>query len=126
MAVGPNSLVKRSVLSCTLYLVFILDLPELFHEEKHEPIQDRNCKETSIKTFIDDTYLKANKEINKELKTTIQEKMAKIEEYTRGNKLALNSDKTQIVLFTKDQEYKDKFKITPNNKEIRHKKKQLF
>ena len=78
LMVGPNSVVQGSVLSCTLYLIFILDLPELFHKEKHDPIHDRNCSKTSIKTFIDDTYLKVNKENNKDLKTTVGENMEKI------------------------------------------------
>ena len=84
LLVGPNSVVQGSVLSCALYLVFILDLPELFHSEKHDPIQDRKYQQTSIKTFIDDTFLKINKENNKEMETTILENMKKIEEYTRG------------------------------------------
>ena len=126
LMVGPNSVVQGSVLSCTLYLIFILDLPELFHNEKHDPIQDRNCKKTSIKTFIDDTYLKANKEPNKDLTTTVRENMDKMEEYTKGNQLALNSEKTKIILFTKDKEYKDNFSITLNNKEVKHQNEALI
>ena len=41
---------------------------------------------------------------------------------TRANQLSLNSDKTQILLMTKDQSYKDKFQVILNNKIIKHQK----
>ena len=46
--------------------------------------------------------------------------MEKIEQYTRANQLSLNSEKTQIILFTKDKKYKEEFKITLNGKEVKH------
>ena len=43
-------------------------------------------------------------------------------EYTTANRLAINPEKTQIMLQTNDQTIKDKFTVTLNGKEIRHKK----
>ena len=122
LLVGPSSVVQCSVLSCALYLVFILDLPHLFHTETHTPEQYRQCKQVNVKTFIDDAYTKVNKQENKDLKQTILETLSKVEDYTRANQLSLNADKTKIVLMTKDKYYKEKFHVILDNKEVRHQK----
>ena len=122
LLVGPNSVIQGSTLSCALYLIYILDFPELFHQTKHEPEQYRSCTQTNLKTFIDDAYLRALKKPTMSLKETIQVTMDKVEDYTNANKLALNADKTQITLFTKDQDYKDNFCIELKGKNVKYQK----
>ena len=126
LLIGPNSVIQGSTLSCVLYLIYILDLPELFHTEKHEPAEYRNCHNTNLKTFIDDAYLKTIKKQGKTLKETVVETMNTIEEYTRANKLALNPDKSKIMLFTKDNVYKENFSIDLKGKTKKHSTEMLI
>ena len=37
LSTGPQSVVQGSSLSCILFLVYILDLPQVFHETPHPP-----------------------------------------------------------------------------------------
>ena len=109
-------IVKGSTLSCCLYLVYILDLPEIFHEEKHRPLDERICSEPTAKTFIDNVYIKTNNRTDKTFERTVQKVMEKVEKYTRANKLQLNSDKTQVMLLTGKQKEKEEFSITLRGK----------
>ena len=77
LLIGPNSVIQGSTLSCMLYLIYILDFPELFHSEKHKPAEYRECPKTNLKTLIDDAYLKTLKENNKTFQETVYETMEK-------------------------------------------------
>ena len=77
LLIGPNSVIQGSTLSCVLYLMYILDLPEIFHSEKHSPEEYRNCSKTNVKTFVDDGYLRTLKKEDKTLKELIKETMEK-------------------------------------------------
>ena len=56
---GPVSVAQGSTLSCAFFLLYILDLSDMFHQENHDPLQYRNCDHTGAKTFEDDAYLMA-------------------------------------------------------------------
>ena len=75
--IGPNSVIQGSTLSCVLFLIYILDMPEIYHEIKHNPQQYRQCNQANLKTFVDGAYIKANKKNNQTLKETIQQTMDK-------------------------------------------------
>ena len=124
--VGPTSVVQGSTLSCMLYLLFILDLPELFHSTQHQPAQYRECSQVNLKTFVDDGFLLTQKHHDKTLKETIENTMGIVENYTKANRLSLNADKTKIMLLTKDTDYKDNFEIHLAGKPIRHSKEILI
>ena len=47
--------------------------------------------------------------------------MDRVIQYTKANLLAINPEKTLVMLQTKDQQVKDNFSITLNRKEIKHK-----
>ena len=111
LLLGPNSVIQGSTLSCVLYLIYILDFPELFHSVKHSPAEYRECSKTNVKTFVDDAYLKVKKTQDKTFVQTVQDTMDIVENYTRANKLSLNSDKSRIMLITQDQNAKDNFVI---------------
>ena len=118
---GPRSVIQGSTLSCILYLVYILDMPQLFHEMRHEPKEHRECKNQDLKTFVDDAYIQAMKTPNKTFEELTIKTMSTVETYMKNNRLSLNKEKTQVMLFTKNTNEKTNFKVMLNNKEIKHK-----
>ena len=123
LLIGPQSVVQGSTMSCMLYLLYILDLPTLFHNERHTPDEQRRCNATSLETYVDDNYLIATKGDNKDLKEAVQKTMDKISDYTNTNRLQLNSDKSQIMIVTKDRKLRENFNIVLENKTVRHQRK---
>ena len=121
LEIGLNSVIQGSMLSCILFLIYILDMPQIFHTEKHSPAQYRDCNQTNLKTFVDDSYLKMYKEDDKTLQETVINTMEKVLKYTRANKLSVNPDKTQIMLQTTDNKTKEELSVILNGKTIRHK-----
>ena len=67
-------------MSGLMYQMFTLDIPKMFHDDKHNAHEDRACKETSIKTYVDDIFplIMIKKDSNEDLQTTIAEQIAKI------------------------------------------------
>ena len=120
--IGPQSVIQGSTLSCVLFLIYILDMPMIFHNTTHTPQEYRQCQQPNLKTYVDDSYVKTYKKDNMTIKETIQETMDTILSYTQANKLAVNPDKTLIMLQTKNQALKDSFSIILNGKEIKHQK----
>ena len=117
---GPNSVIQGSTISCALYLIYILDLPELFHEEKLQPKEYRESKKTNVKTFVDDVFLKAFKEDDKTFKESVLTLMESVETYTKANRLALNPDKSMIMLNTKNAAEKETFSVVLKGKVVKH------
>ena len=122
LVTGPYSVIQGSTMSCALYLAYILDMPNLFHQEPHKPENQRKCEKPNMKTFIDDGYILIKKQRNKDLKTSIEETMTEVNKYTLANRLHLNQDKTQIMLQTKDKNLKETFCVNLGGKEIYHSK----
>ena len=121
LLIGPYSVIQGSTLSCALFLIYILDMPNIFHVSPHPPEEQRSCSEPNLKTFIDDSYIVIKKKKDEELKSLILKTMKKVEDYTLSNRLHLNQDKTQILLQTKNVEFKRKFSINLGGKEIKSK-----
>ena len=117
---GPQSVIQGSSLSCALYLVYILDMPSVFHSSSHTPMESRKCAKPDLKTFVDDAYVHTVKVGDKTMTQTITETMKTIETYMDNNKLKLNQDKTQILLLTKDTNLKKQFQIQLGGKNIKH------
>ena len=118
---GPHSVIQGSSLSCLLYLIFILDFPDIFHNQNHEPITMRYCKKTNLKTYIDDAFILIQKEKDKEIGQSITETMETVSRYTDANKLCLNQDKTNIMIQTKDKKKESEFKISLGGKVLKSK-----
>ena len=124
LVLGPRSVIQGSTMSTALFLIYILDLPDLFHKEcqtKHDPTLMRQCKQTNAKTFVDDIFLRARPAIGQTMPQAIHKTMETVHEYMRANKLQLNPQKSQIMLITNDDDLKKNFKITLNEKVIKHK-----
>ena len=86
-------------------------MTDLFHTEKHTQIEDRTCKQTSVKTYVDDMFLIVVVDKDKDIKIKVKTTIDRINDYMQCNKLALNIPKTQVTLITKNKPTKDNFKI---------------
>ena len=122
LTMSPNSVIQGSTLSCALFLILILDMPQIFHAKPHEPEDDRNCAAPSLRTFVDDTLTVVTKNGHPTIKEAVTEAMTKLSKYMEDNKLALNQDKSQIMIWTKDDRERRHFSIELEGKLIKHKK----
>ena len=118
LILGPQSVIQGSTLSCTLFLIYILDFPDIFHDSKHEPKTMSECVRTNAKTFVDDAYLLTRPKDDQTMKQAIMDTMDKVENYMKSNRLSLNKDKTQIMLITDDDFLKKNLEIEMSGKTI--------
>ena len=101
---GPQSVVQGSSISCILFLIFVLDLPHIFHGDPHSPMEQLNCDQPNAKTFVDDVGIVITKKkdnANESLRDLVIKAMDKVADYTSANKLALNQDKSLIMVVSK-------------------------
>ena len=113
-------------MSCILYLIYILDIPTLFHKEKHTLENTDNCKKPSIQTFVDDLMNTIYRESGKPLQESVEGELNKIEEYMQSNLLSLNRDKTQIMVLNKDPILQTQINIPAEPKNIMNQNQMLF
>ena len=111
LLLGPRSVMQGSSLSGILYLIYMADMTEIFHAKNHTPEQMRNCNKENMKTFVDNAYVKVPLVENENPETTIMKTLTKIKEYTDANRLAMNPEKTQVMIVTKDNNKKSNFKL---------------
>ena len=116
--IGNRSVIQESVMSCALYLIYILDMPTIFHGSIHTIQHTDNCKEPALQTFVDDTICTVIKSPNLPLQTSVDTTMNKIEDYMRANQLALNRDKTQLLILHKDPPLQSKVTLKAQPKDI--------
>ena len=101
---GPQLVVQGSTISCALFLIYVLDLPQIFHNTPkcpptpHSPQEQINGGEPNTKYFVDDEYiLITKKKEDTPLRDQIEQAMKFFSEYTA----ALTQDKSLIMLVTK-------------------------
>ena len=109
--IGQRSVVQGSVMSCLLYLIFVLDIPLIFHKQEHPLNEVDTCKNPMIQTFIDDLMCTITKNKDIPLQDSIVETLDRIEDYMQANKLALNRGKTQLLVLNKDPPIKSQVSI---------------
>ena len=104
-AVLEEGLPQGSALSCTLFLIFINDLPDLLKAEKALFADDLVIWRTSGSNIINQRRL--------------QEDLTALEEYCNFWKLKVNASKTVYTLFTKShKEAKRKLRLLINGNEL--------
>ena len=120
LAVGPQSVMQGNTLSCTLYLVYILDSQMAFHGRRHPPIDQRQCPKTNNKTFVNDNQLIVKKNGKPTLEDAVLDTMEKVAIYTTANRLKLNEDKTKVLVISKDKNIRQNFQIQLGNKMLKY------
>ena len=120
LTVGPNSVTQGSALSCTLYLIMILDITSIYHDERHNPNESAKCPRTNAKTFVDDNILHVIENRGRSIQLEVLDTIAKLESYTNSNKLALNPEKTKVMIISKDKHAQENFQVTIHNKPVKH------
>ena len=81
-----------------IYFIFILVMPTLFHNKVHDIYTTDDCSNPSLHTFVVDVLCSIIKSQNISLQQTVDNTMNTIEEYMKANRLALNRDKTQMII----------------------------
>ena len=109
--IGRKSVIQGSVLSCILYLLYIMDLPLIFHEQTHRIETTDACNKPSLQTFVDDILTTILRIKNKTMQESVEHSIDLIEEYMQANRLSLNRDKTQLILFGRPNETKSHISI---------------
>jgi hypothetical protein len=100
--VRPVSVVQGSVLSGILFLIYTLDMPLMHHNIMHDAVSEANCTMPSSSSFVDDWVLTIRETATRPLQQGIDETMLTIAEYMKSNKLAMNSEKTQLMVIARD------------------------
>ena len=70
---------------------------------------------------MDDNFLVTKVKTNQTLEESVLETMTQVEMYMNANRLALNPDKTKIMIMTKNEKTKKDFKVSIGGKSIIHK-----
>ena len=136
--VGPRSVTQGSTLSCILYIIYILDITSIYHSKMHDPkdalqcskipvttvdnnfLPSRTCMSTSAKSFVDDNILLTRPAKGQSIQDAVAQAISKIEDYTNANLLALNPEKSRIMLLSKDKDLNSNFQITIGGKILKH------
>jgi hypothetical protein len=121
---GQHSVTQGSVLSCLLYLIYMLDFPLLFHDQQHDSEQDFKCDQPTASSFVDDlntTVVVRKAEYEQHgLQTKMTKTIEMIESYMDANELALNRDKTKIFGISKNPTRRNELVIPAEPNDIRH------
>ena len=118
--IGQVSVVQGSVLSCLLYLIYIMDLPLLFEDTPVSP-QNTDMKTTpEISTFVDDTVctVKLNPTVIHN-QDNINQVIHKLEIYMRSNSLIVNTEKTKFVVISINENVRKNLFLVTEAKNIR-------
>ena len=119
--IGSKSVVQGSVMSCMMYMIYILDLPVIFKQEYNsDPMEIQQEEFQSIptnQTFVDNVMTTIPKQDNIPLQKTVDETLVTLEEYMRSNRLAVNRIKTQLMVINRDNILKSNVTISaePDN-----------
>lgn len=122
LEVGDRSVIQGSVLSCILYLLYILDMPSIFHTVKHTTLQDAKCRQPMTGTYVDDfnTTVTCKDETIDQINDRLEDNMKQTKKYMDANGLALNPEKTRIFVITKKPEFREGIRLKVGDKTIKH------
>jgi hypothetical protein len=115
---GGVSVVQGSIMSCLLFLLFTLDLPLLLHNHNHNPEQELNCSQPSVSTYVDDWVVTIREIMNRSLQDGINYTMLKLQDYMAANMLVMNTDKTLLMIISKNTNKKNQTIIPNTNPEL--------
>ena len=116
--IGPMSVVQGSTLSCLLYLVYILDLPIMYHKTNPTIKQQEECTQPTPTTFVDDTALTIKLTDPRTNQQIIEKYFDQIQDYMAANRLHLNSDKTTLIVVSKHPDRKQQLYLPTPKKNV--------
>ena len=117
--IGDMSVIQGSTLSCLLYLLYTLDLPLLFYEEKLK-IEDQIYNKTpNSTTYVDDTTTTVNLPKDDNKQDIINTTTNKLLDYMNSNLLTMNPTKTQLMILSKNPNIKNSLQINTPTKTIK-------
>ena len=120
LLVGPRGITQGSTLACVLFLIYIMDIVSVFNQTSLSPEEEATSSANKAKTYIDDMYLLTKKGDHENITEAIKAAIVRIEHYAINNKLSINTDKTEVLLVSKDNDLKNNFEIEFGGKLIRH------
>ena len=98
----------------------ILDITSIYHETAHTPQESVKCQETNAKYFVDDNILHVTASKTKNIQEVVMEAISKLETYTNSNLLALNPEKSRVMIVSKSKTEKENFRVNIHGKELHH------
>ena len=81
------------------------------------------CTQTNAKSYVDDNFLHIKTKKKQSLQEAVVDTIRKIEDYTNANQLALNPEKSRIMIISNDKKIKEDFVVSIGGKELHHQKK---
>ena len=133
LAVGERSVTQGSALSGLLYIIMILDITSIYHEKTHTPVEANQCQKytkdpdyrsnfqnSNAKTFVDDNIIHTKATQDKTIQQAVMDTITTLEGYMNANLLALNPEKSRVMLLTKNKQIKENFKIKVAGKVLTH------
>ena len=117
--ISDINVVQGSVLSCLLYILYILDLPVVLQTKMKKPEEDLESEDPNIATFVDDTTITQVINNKQDPQIQLDNTMDKLQSYMISNKLIMNRDKTQLMMLTQNNELKENIHLKDNDKIIK-------
>ena len=103
-----------------MYIIYILDITRIYHDKQHNPKEYYDCSRTNAKTFVDDNFLLTKPKINQTLQESVLEMIQLVEDYMNANLLALNPDKSKIMVISNNPDTKKNFEVLIGDKVLKH------
>ena len=100
-----------------------MDIVSVYDDHALSPEEEATSVNNKAKTYIDDVYVLTKKGNHTNMTEAIRAAIMRIERYAINNKLCINTDKTEVLLVTEDEELKKTFEIEFCGKKVRHKPK---
>ena len=116
---GPRSVFPGSGVSCTLYLIFMMDLPLIFENEKKPVRQSEVSSQLDSLTYIDDSFVTVKQKQGEDIQITLLDTIQWVETYMAANLLMLNM---KFMVLKKNTETRKIIKIPAKPKDISYSK----
>ena len=115
---GPVSVIQGSSMSSLLFIIYTLDLPYIFYDDKLSIQQEEASTRPKSILYIDDNVIHITPFQTYNLQQAVDWTISKVHNYMNANKLKLNKDKTKIMVLSKNPATRNSIKIvTPDNQD---------